>query len=239
VNDSLSIVVPISNAESTLARQIHRLLDILPDLTNRFEVVIVDDASVDHTVDVARDLAAQFPQVRLIRHRQTLGTEAAVRTGLQWASGRTVFVQEDPASLSPTDLRRLWALRHDEELVMARSEPRPGIFDDRLLARLSQWGRKLQSLSPPAAGGGIHMIRRTAVERLLADSETEESAIPLAEADGQGDERLAGGPVVSERLIVTHESNDLARADLPHAIVGGPRQNSSFLGHLRNLALGE
>jgi glycosyltransferase involved in cell wall biosynthesis len=225
LNDSLSIVVPISNAETTLARQVHRLLDILPDLTNRFEVVIVDDASVDHTVDVARDLAAQYPQVRLIRHRQTMGTEAALRTGLQWASGHTVFVQEDAASLSPADLRRLWALRNDEELVMARSQPRPGIFDDRLLARLSQWGRNLQTA---AAGGGIHMIRRSAVERLLADCETDESASPMP-----------GSSVpATERLIVSHETNELARADLPHA-VAGPRQNSSFLGHLRNLALGE
>jgi glycosyltransferase involved in cell wall biosynthesis len=230
LNDSLSIVVPVSNAESTLARQIHRLLDILPDLTGRFEVVIVDDASADHTVDLARDLAAQYPQIRLIRHRQPLGTEAAVRTGLQWASGRTVFVQEDSAALSPTDLRRLWALRHDEELVMARTEQRPGIFDDRLLARLSQWGRKLQSLSPPAAGaGGIHMIRRTAVERLLADCEADEPAsAPLETANSDS----------GERLIVTHESNDLARADLPHD-VAGPRQAASFLAHLRNLALGE
>jgi glycosyltransferase involved in cell wall biosynthesis len=230
LNDSLSIVVPVSNAESALARQIHRLLDLLPDLTSRFEVVIVDDASVDHTVDVARELAAQFPQIRLIRHRQPLGTEAAVRTGLQWASGRTVFVQEDSAALSPTDLRRLWALRHDEELVMARAEQRPGIFDDQLLARLSQWGRKLQSLSPPAAGAsGIHMIRRTAVERLLSDSEADETAATPSDR---------ASPDSAERLIVTHESNDVARADLPHD-VSGPRQTASFLAHLRNLALGE
>lgn len=230
MNDSLSIVVPVSNAESGLARQIHRLLDILPDLTSRFEVVIIDDASVDHTVDVARELAAEYPQVRLIRHRQPLGTEAAVRTGLQWASGRTVFVQEDSAALSPTDLRRLWALRHDEELVMARAEQRPGIFDDRLLARLAQWGRKLQSLSPPAAGAsGIHMIRRTAVERLLADSDADESALWSADTANSDS---------AERLILTHEANDVARTDLPHE-VAGPQKTASFLGHLRNLALGE
>ena len=72
------------------------------------------------------------------------------------------------------------------------------------------------------------MIRRTAVERLLADSETDESAEPSSPTSMPA----------AERLIVSHESNELARADLPHS-AAGPRQNSSFLGHLRNLALGE
>src|SRR5262245_9784912 len=37
LNDSLSIIVPVRNAEATLAGHIGRLLDLLPDLTDRFE----------------------------------------------------------------------------------------------------------------------------------------------------------------------------------------------------------
>ncbi len=214
MNDSLSIIVPVRNAEAALTAQIGKLLDLLPDLTSRFEIVVVDDGSTDQTIDLVRDLAAQFPQVRLIRHRESRGIEAAVRTGLQWAEGQTVFVQEDAASLSATDLRRLWALRDDDEVVMARSVARPGVFDPQLLDRLSEWGRTLQAAGQ-AAGGGIHMIRRAAVEKLLADGEPDDEP------------------------AVTHlPAASSARADNSHPSLAPPR-SASFLRHLKALTLGE
>jgi glycosyltransferase involved in cell wall biosynthesis len=214
VNDSLSIVVAVRNVEATLAGQIGRLLDILPDLTGHFEIVLVDDASTDQTVELARDLAARFPQLRLVRHREVLGTEAAVRTGLQWATGRTVFVQEDPASISMADLRRLWAMRNNEEVVMARAAGRPNAFDDRLLERLARWGRALQQEA--ARARGIHMIRRDAALQLLADDSAE------------------GDPALARHLAEQSQS----RADQSHPALR-PRRSATFLRHLKNLALGE
>jgi glycosyltransferase involved in cell wall biosynthesis len=213
VNDSLSIVVPVRNAEATLAGQIARLLDVLPDLTGRFEIVLVDDASTDHTVELARELATRYPQLRLVRHRDQLGLEAAVRTGLQWATGRTVFVQEDPATLSMADLRRLWGLRDNEEVVMARAEGRPNAFDQRLLDRLARWGRALQREA--ARARGIHMIRRDAALELLADDAPE-----------------------IEPAITPHAPDQQARADQSHAALH-PRRAATFLRHLKTLALGE
>jgi hypothetical protein len=212
VNDSLSIVVPVRNAEATLAGQIGRLLEILPDLTGRFEIVLVDDASTDHTVELARELAAQYPQLRLVRHRDVRGQEAAVRTGLQWTSGRIVFVQEDPAASSMADLRRLWSLRENEEVVVSNAEGRPSAFDDRLLERLARWGRALQLEA--ARAKGIHMIRRDAAMQLLADDS------------------------VDSEPSMAKPSADQSRADQSH---GAPRQRHSgtFLRHLKNLALGE
>ena len=111
--DTLSIIVPVRDVEATLAHQVHNLLDILPDLTQRFEIILVDDGSRDHTVDIARELNRQYPQLRLIGHQQPLGREAAIKSGLRIATGETVLVQEDEGAISPTNLRRLWSLRHD------------------------------------------------------------------------------------------------------------------------------
>jgi glycosyltransferase involved in cell wall biosynthesis len=214
VNDSLSIVVPVRNAEATLARQIGRLLDILPDLTGRFEIVLVDDASTDHTVELARELASQYPQLRLVRHREYRGTEAAVRTGLQWTSGRIVFVQEDPTAINMTELRRLWSMRENEEVVVAQAEGRPTAFDDRLLERLARWGRALQLEA--ARAKGMHMLRRDAAMQLLADDSADiEPPIP----------QHATPPSQSR----ADQSHDAPR----------PRRSGTFLRHLKNLALGE
>jgi glycosyltransferase involved in cell wall biosynthesis len=182
VNDSLSIIIPVRDAEATLTEQVHHLLDLLPDLTSRFEIVVVDDGSSDHTADVARDLARQYPQLRLICHAEMCGRDAAVRTGLVNSQGETVLVQEDFAFVSPTNLRRLWALRHDEDVVMARTERQRGVFDPAMLDRLNTWGKALRNLARRASPGGIQMIRRDAAQ-FLAGSNVALHDVPAVASD--------------------------------------------------------
>jgi glycosyltransferase involved in cell wall biosynthesis len=166
VNDSLSIIVPVRNVEATLPEQVHHLLDLLPDLTSRFEIIVVDDGSTDHTLETARELASQYPQVRLRSHAQPRGQAEAVRTGLALAEGQTILIQEDSAGPSPTELRRLWSLRHDRGCIMARTQQQPGVFSPELLDRLSTWGQALRNLAKRTMPGGIQMIRRDAAQSL-------------------------------------------------------------------------
>jgi glycosyltransferase involved in cell wall biosynthesis len=143
----LSIIVPVRNAEVSLPAQVEHLLEVLPDLTPRFEVLVVlvvDDASTDHTAELAGELARRYPQVRLLRHSQPGGLEAAVQTAAAEAQGRTVLVQEDPAALSATELRRLWSLREDPAHP-AGGQRQLGLFDPGLLERLTTWGQALRS----------------------------------------------------------------------------------------------
>jgi polyisoprenyl-phosphate glycosyltransferase len=216
LNDSLSIIVPVRNAEARLAEQVGHLLDVLPDLTTHFEIVLVDDGSTDHTVELARELARQYPQLRLIRHVEPRGPEAALKTGLAWAQGQTVFVQEDPAAPSSTDLRRLWSLRHDQEVVMARVEPRPGLFDPGLLERLTTWGQALRNLARGHSACGIHMIRRRAATTLAADG-------------------IDGNELVVHQIPATEHG----RTDRAHQPQNSPRHAAQLLSHLRDLATGE
>ena len=125
MTDSLSIIVPVRNAEATLTGQVERLLEVLPDLTQRFDIVIVDDGSSDHTVELARELASEYPQVRLIRHDAPCGREHAIHTGRTWAQGRVILAPEDLAEfLRPAELRRQWLLEKSPPLPNSAT-PRP------------------------------------------------------------------------------------------------------------------
>ena len=165
MNDTLSIIVPVRNAEGTLPSQVQDLLELLPDLTSRFEILVVDDASTDQTAEVGRELARQFPQLRVLRHGEPLGREAAIKTGVARALGQTLLVQESSSALSPTDLRRLWSLRHDRNVMMAHAQP-PGVLDPALVERLCTWGQTLRNLARRQKQGGIQMIRRDAAQSL-------------------------------------------------------------------------
>lgn len=168
MKDTLSIIFPVRNAERTLAGQVQELLDILPDLTSRFEVLIVDDGSSDHTPDIAAELGRLYPQLRFLRNQDQPGLEAAVKLGVSRAVGQTLIVHEGNGSLSPTDLRRLWSLRHDRGLIMAHAQ-QPGLLSPELVDRLCTWGQSLRNLARHQPKSGIQMIRRDAAESYLRE----------------------------------------------------------------------
>ena len=168
VDLSLSVVLPVHNAESSLTHNVHELLEVLPDIATRFEILIVDDGSTDHTEEIAHDLSRCYPQVRVVRHAQRRGAAAAMQTGMTRSMGDVVFVHDEATPISATELRNLWELRHDSELVTARAETPRRSRSPHVLDRLSVWGDPLRHAPEAHAFGGVQMIRREAVEQLVA-----------------------------------------------------------------------
>jgi cellulose synthase/poly-beta-1,6-N-acetylglucosamine synthase-like glycosyltransferase len=92
---SLTILLPVHDAQSTLAETVGEVLEVASDLSDRFELLIIDDGSTDATGEVAAELTRHYPQIRILRHHRRLGNEAAVRTGLAESSGELVFVRQE------------------------------------------------------------------------------------------------------------------------------------------------
>ncbi len=68
------------------------------DVSERFEVLIIDDASSDATSEVAHDLCRNYPQIRLLRHKKPMGEDAAVRSISAQIRGEVVCVREGQPS---------------------------------------------------------------------------------------------------------------------------------------------
>jgi glycosyltransferase involved in cell wall biosynthesis len=88
----LSVLLPVCNAQAGLENQVERVMDLLPELADRFHVVIVDDGSTDDTHEVARDLARRYPQIEVVRHPVSLGVDEAIETGLGCTQSDVVLV---------------------------------------------------------------------------------------------------------------------------------------------------
>lgn len=165
MDPSLSIILPVYNAEDSLPQQVHRLLEILPDLVGTFEVLIVDHASTDHTQDVALDLAREFPQVRVTRSTTRQSTSGVVPMVLGQTTGDVIFVQDGNAAVSAQDLRQLWSLRHQADLVAAHAPAQPELPESRLMQRLSDWGSMLKKFAARnTVPSGIQMFRRPSLD---------------------------------------------------------------------------
>ncbi|MCP3098762.1 glycosyltransferase family 2 protein [Myxococcus sp. K15C18031901] len=106
---SISLFLPAWNEEDYVERAVSRALDVLPRLTDDFEIIIVNDASTDRTKELAEGLAARIPQLRVITHPVNLKLGGAMRTGLA-ASTKDIVVYSDIDL--PWDLRELERALH-------------------------------------------------------------------------------------------------------------------------------
>jgi dolichol-phosphate mannosyltransferase len=94
VDRSLTILLPVRNAQTTLSDTVTEVLEVACELTDNLELVIVDDGSTDATSEVAHDLTIHYPQVKVCSHGSHMGDAAAIKTGLQHASGEVVVLRD-------------------------------------------------------------------------------------------------------------------------------------------------
>jgi Glycosyl transferase family 2 len=108
LNRSLSVLLPVHNAQATLESDVGRMLDLLPDLTHQFDVLIIDDGSTDATCEVADELATQYPQVKLLHRPRRRGVEAALSDGLARTESHVVLAHDGQPRIDTAEIVRLW-----------------------------------------------------------------------------------------------------------------------------------
>jgi len=113
-----SIVIPCYNEEKTLRNTVNRVLEIKDD-TLQLELVIVDDCSQDKSLEIARALAEEIPEVSVQFHEVNQGKGAALRTGFQKATGDCIAVQDADLEYDPWDLKKLIQLLKDDKADVA------------------------------------------------------------------------------------------------------------------------
>lgn len=89
----LTILLPVRNVQSTLADTVGQVLDLAADTSERFEVLIIDDASTDATCEVVHELRSRYPQIRVISHKKPLGEEMALRLASSQIRGEVARVR--------------------------------------------------------------------------------------------------------------------------------------------------
>ena len=230
---SLSALLPVCNAQSTLPEQVSEILDILPELTHRFELVLIDDGSTDATIEVADELAVVYPQLVIARHAVSMGRVAAIRTGLARSMGETIFLADAPCALALDEVRKLWQAMEGHGLVLGKCR-----------AWHTQWGF---GTTIPYTGGYLLAHRRILAELVqsLGDEDTllahlRRSGYPCHEVEVSARvPTRTSGLAGDRRLDGTHAGVGLrdrpARVDRHERSLGGP-ERPNFLAPLGDSA---
>jgi glycosyltransferase involved in cell wall biosynthesis len=104
---SLSIVIPVYNAEASLPRLLQELAETLPRLAPDFEVVLVNDGSRDGSWKVIEALARQYPFVHGIELMRNYGQHNAVLAGVRAARMEVIVTMDDDLQHPPSEIKAL------------------------------------------------------------------------------------------------------------------------------------
>ena len=219
---SLSVFFPVFNSQSVLASQLADLLEVLPELTTDFEVVVIDDGSTDATCEVVHELSAPYPQVHSVVHPARWGQAAAMRTGLLHSSGNVVLMRGESCEIGPGCLLKMW-------LALANYEA--------LLAWPQQQGRTRKASEPSWS-----LVRRATLEAWRREAD-DDNWLDFVRSRARLGELEFPVRAIAPRwhAPAAHKPGEASpRGRRSHAASGAtPARRPNYLGRLKSFALGE
>ena len=168
----LSVIVPVHNEEEILESQTLRLIAYIPQLTRDFEVLLIENGSIDKTLSILRKMRKQFSFIR-VRRIEKADYSTAVIEGIKAARGKySIVTGIDYVDLTVLS-RCLDALKHSDIVICSKNK---GVDGRPLSSRLvNQCYNKLVRLFFALRYSdieGYHGYQTKRIQALVADVET-------------------------------------------------------------------
>src|SRR5262249_21906634 len=152
-----------------------------------YEVIFVDDGSVDGSFAVLEELAAADARVKVVRLRRNFGQTPALQAGIDWSSGDLLATMDGDLQNDPADLPRLLEkLDEGHDAVFGWRRDRKDSFLIRTLpSRMANWLiRKVTGVRVRDMGCTIRVMRRDLAESLALYGEMHRFIPVLATMQG-------------------------------------------------------
>ncbi|BAF59647.1 glycosyltransferases [Pelotomaculum thermopropionicum SI] len=141
---SITIFFPCYNEEQNVERVAREALAVARQISDDFEIIIVNDGSRDRTGEIADGLAKEFPEVRVIHHEVNRGYGAALQSGFKNATKELVFYTDGDGQFKIEEITKLLPLIDEYDIVSGYRIKRQDPFIRKVNAFL--WGILVNAL---------------------------------------------------------------------------------------------
>lgn len=179
----LSIVIPMFNESENAESTLNRVKEALASFKGTYEIIAVNDGSLDNTHDILNKLAEKNGKLRIVSYPKNIGRGMALRKGFQESKGEIVVSIDADLSYDPYYILDLVeVLKSDQvvDFVLASPYMPGGGVKDVKWHRLwvSKWGNKILRLAMPnriyTSTGIFRAYRRKVLDSLELESDGKE-----------------------------------------------------------------
>jgi Glycosyl transferase family 2 len=183
----LSIVVPIKDERDNIRPLHERVRRSLDPVGLHYELILVDDGSIDGIYAEMEKIAAVDPHVRVVRLRRNFGQSAALQAGIDYSSGDVIATMDGDLQNDPADIPML--LDHLNEgydaVLGERVKRQDGFVIRKIPSYCGNWLiRKITGVAIKDLGCTLRVLRRDLAECLTLYGEMHRFIAVLAQQSG-------------------------------------------------------
>ncbi|MBN1995181.1 MAG: glycosyltransferase family 2 protein [Anaerolineae bacterium] len=194
---SISVFFPAYNDAGTIPSMVITAILTLRELSDDYEVIVVNDASKDHTGELLAELARRYDCVRIVTHPQNKGYGGALRSGFAHATKELVFYTDGDAQYDPRELKLLMpVLTAEIDLVngykISRNDPLHRIIIGRIYQHFVRLAFGLKLRDPDC---DFRIMRRSIFDKVKLESDSGVICVEMMKKIGDNGFRIAEAPV--------------------------------------------
>jgi glycosyltransferase involved in cell wall biosynthesis len=196
-----SVVLPAYNEEAYIEEMVSRCVKAMERSSDPFEIIVVDNCSVDSTASIVDRIHERDPRVRVVRHEVNRLYAGSCHTGTNESTGERIFILDSDGQIDPEEIWKFdAALAEGNDIVFGRRVDR-GDSKQRLLVSKVFWlhARLLIDFRLHDVNTGIRGMNRAFADRLQM-----KHRVNLANPEMYVQARL-GGFRIGEVNISQHE----------------------------------
>ncbi len=133
----LSVILACYNEAECVSQLTAELDAVLDQLELASEILFINDASTDATLDILQLLQQQYPRVQVRSHTTRCGQSAGQATGFRYAQGRLIVTMDADGQNDPRDIPRLLQALQQSDAVTGIRRQRQDTRPKRLASRLA------------------------------------------------------------------------------------------------------
>ena len=130
-NQDISIIIPAYNEGQSIGAVVAKIRELYPE----FEIIVINDGSIDNTADAAKAAGAL-----VYSHPRNIGNGAAVKSGIRFASGKILVFMDGDGQHRPEDIKDMLTYFPDYDMVVGtRSKNHHASWGRALANRIYNW----------------------------------------------------------------------------------------------------
>jgi dolichol-phosphate mannosyltransferase len=122
---TISVIIPVYNQQTKISYSLKKIKQVVESAFNTYELIVVNDGSIDNTLDVVRVLALTDQHIQVVSYTPNRGKGYAVRQGVLHSHGDVVMFLDGDLDISPDSIKDYVEMLSTADLVIA-SKRHPG-----------------------------------------------------------------------------------------------------------------